>query len=108
MFTLLINLTLIEVLVLILGAIILGITVYFFIQSRKTLQDAIEAQGLTIFPSKPKKIQEELPHAEIHVRAHQPTTSQFNKTRNEIQELLMERKQKNLAVIQQEKMTVKR
>lgn len=58
MFILAINVTLIEVIVLNAGAIILGVTIYFFLQSRKTLLKTMDVQSSNNSVSKYKRVEE--------------------------------------------------
>ena len=61
MFILAINVTLIEVIVLNVGAIILGVTIYFFLQSRKSLLRTMDVQSLNNPVSKYKRAEEVQP-----------------------------------------------
>jgi len=58
MFILAINVTLIEVIVLNVGAIILGVTIYFFLQSRKSLLRTMDGQSSNNAISKYKRVEE--------------------------------------------------
>src|SRR2546423_7711569 len=85
--------TLVEIVVLQVGAIILGVTIYFFVQSRKSLRKTIEAQNNAAFPQRIKK--------EIKEQ-----TSDYNfkeKQLWDLQEQLKEIKQKNVPAAAQEK-----
>ena len=61
MFIIAINVTLIEVIVLNAGAIILGVTIYFFLQSRKTLLRTMDVQSSNKTASKYKRAEEVQP-----------------------------------------------
>lgn len=61
MFIIAISVTLIEVIVLNAGAIILGVTIYFFLQSRKTLLRTMDVQSSNNTASKYKRAEERQP-----------------------------------------------
>ncbi|MFL5788413.1 MAG: hypothetical protein ACJ748_10195 [Flavisolibacter sp.] len=108
MLTLAINLTLLEVIVLNIGAIVLGVTIYFYLQSRKTLQKTLEEQGLKMFKPEKRKRQEEPIKKEIvepieyhmHVRNARISPDFVNQP-NDV-------KQRNIPTSHQEKLYTKK